>query len=155
MNLDKGNVRKIQENESIPYNLLLLADETKEAIDKYINLSEIFVLEKNDEFIGIYVLQPIDEENVEIKNIAVDEKFQGQGIGTYLLKDAEKRAKKEGFKILTIGTADAGKKQLYLYQKVGFEIYGKKKNFCIDNYPEPIFENGIQCIDMVMLKKQL
>lgn len=162
MNLNNNrSVRKLQQHESIPYSLLLLADETKEAIDAYIKDSEIFVLEienkisKENKIIGIYVLQIIDENNIEIKNITVDEKFQGQGIGTFLLKDAEVRSRKKGFKTIIIGTADAGIKQLYLYQKVGFEIFEVNKNFFIDNYPEPIYENGVLLKDRVMLRKLL
>jgi len=150
-----GNVRKLHTYEKIPYDLLLLAEETIEAIDKYIKDSEIFVFENNKEIIGVYVLQSMNKSTTEIKYIAVDEKFQGQGIGTFLLEDAIFKAKKRGFATITIGTGDCGLKQLKLYQKVGFEIFDVKKNFFIDNYPEPIYENGKLCKDMVMLQKQL
>jgi len=68
---------------------------------------------------------------------------------------ANQIAKEKGFKKIIIGTGDAGIKQLYLYQKVGFEIYDIKHRFFIDNYPEPIYENGIQLKHMIMLKKDL
>jgi len=159
-NINDEVVRKLLTDEKIPYNLLLLADETKEAIDKYIEDSDIYVLERKkknreNEIIGIYVVQSTDENTLEIKNIAVDEKLQGQGIGTFLLKDAEIRAKERGFKTIIIGTGDCGIKQIQLYQKVGFEIFDVKKNFLIDNYPEPIYENGKLCKDKVMLQKKL
>jgi aminoglycoside 6'-N-acetyltransferase I len=147
--------RKLRQEESIPYGLLLLAEETKEAIDKYINDSEIYVLENENDIIAIYVLKPINKKVYEIKYIAVDENFQGKGIGKFLLKDATKRAQKSGFKTIIIGTGDAAIKQLYLYQKEGFRIYDICYNFFIDNYPEPIYENGILCKHMVMLKKEL
>lgn len=146
-------MRKLHTYEKIPYDLLLLSEETIEAIDENIKDSEMFVLEKQNKILGVYVLQLIDEENIEIKYIAVDEKLQGQGIGTSLLKDAILRAKKKGYENIVIGTGDCGIKQIQLYQKVGFEIFDVKKNFFIDNYPEPIYENGRLCRDMVMLKK--
>lgn len=161
LNINDEVVRKLLTDQKIPYNLLLLADETKEAIDKYIEDSDIYVLERKtkknreNEIIGIYVVQSTDENTLEIKNIAVDEKYQGQGIGTFLLKDAEIRAKERGFKTIIIGTGDCGIKQIQLYQKVGFEIFDVKKNFLIDNYPEPIYENGKLCKDKVMLQKKL
>lgn len=148
------SVRKLHTYEKIPYDLLLLSEETIEAIDENIKDSEMFVLEKQNKILGVYVLQLIDEENIEIKYIAVDEKLQGQGIGTSLLKDAILRAKKKGYENIVIGTGDCGIKQIQLYQKVGFEIFDVKKNFFIDNYPEPIYENGRLCRDMVMLKKK-
>ena len=89
LNINVEVVRKLLTDEKIPYNLLLLADETKEAIDKYIEDSDIYVLERKtkkkreNEIIGIYVVQSTDEDTLEIKNIAVDENLQGQGIGTF------------------------------------------------------------------------
>ncbi|HHT18561.1 MAG: GNAT family N-acetyltransferase [Euryarchaeota archaeon] len=147
------SVRKLRTDEKIPYDLLLLADETIEAIDKCIEDSEIYILEKQQKILGVYVLQFIDKRSVEIKYIAVDEKFQGQGIGTFLLEDAILRAKKNGFENITIKTGDCGIKQLHLYQKVGFEIFDVEKNFFIDNFPEHIYEDGRLCKDRVILKK--
>lgn len=146
---------KLLEKTEIPYDLLLLADETIEAINKYIHQSDIFVFDRNNVIIAVYVLQTISVDTVEIKAIAVDTAFQGQGIGHKLLEDAINRAKEKGFEKIIIGTADIAIKQLYLYQKVGFEIYDIKHRFFIDNYPEPMFENGIQLENKVMLKKDL
>lgn len=147
--------RLLNNAEKIPYNLLLLADESVEAIDKYINDCDIYVLESNHTIIAVYALQVTNNETAEIKNIAVSERHQGQGIGKLLLKDASVRAIDNGFREILIGTADASIRQLDLYQEVGFEIFDKRSNFFIDNYPEPIFENGIQLKDMIMLRKIL
>ena len=157
MNFKSENklTRQLTKEENVPYYLLLLADETKEMIDTYAKDGEIYVLEENGNIIAEYVLQIIDQESIEIKNIAVDKSYQGQGIGTYLLRDATRRAKDKGFHSILIGTANGAIKQLYLYQKEGFEITTIKKNFFTDNYPEPIYENGILCKHMIMLKKQL
>lgn len=145
----------LEKDKQIPYDLLLLADETTEAINKYINLSDIYVLKREDGIIALYVLQTISSDTIEIKNIAVDKAFQGQGIGRSLLEDAVDRAKRTGFKRIIIGTADAAVKQLYFYQKAGFEIYDIKHRFFLDNYPEPIYENGLQLKHMLLLKKDL
>jgi ribosomal protein S18 acetylase RimI-like enzyme len=145
----------LEKDKKIPYDLLLLADETIEAINTYIHQSDIYVLNRDNKIIGVFVLQKICSETVEIKNIAVDTAFQEQGIGQELLNNAITLAKEKGFKQIIIGTGDAGIKQLYLYQKVGFEIYDIKHRFFIDNYPDPIYENGIQLKHMIMLKKEL
>ncbi|NMC77356.1 MAG: GNAT family N-acetyltransferase, partial [Candidatus Methanofastidiosa archaeon] len=60
-------IRQLQKDEEIPYDLLLLADETIEAINRYINDSEIFIFEKDNETIAIYVLQKISDYTIEIK----------------------------------------------------------------------------------------
>ncbi len=148
-------IRLLDKDKEIPYDLLLLADETIEAINKYIHNSDIYILDQKDKIIAVCALQTINDDTVEIKNIAVDEVFQGQGIGQGLLKEIINLITEKGFKQIIIGTGDAGIKQLYLYQKVGFEIFEIKHRFFIDNYPEPIFENGIQLKHMVMLKKDL
>ena len=148
-------IRQLGISENIPYQLLLLADETKEAIDKYIFESEIFIIENNGEIIALYALKAINSEQIEIKNIAVKADFQGRGIGSFLLENAFERAKKSGFQSLLIGTGDASLRQLTLYQRQGFKKYDVVKNFFIDNYPEVIYENGLQLKDMIILEKQI
>lgn len=152
---DNSKIRLLNKGEKIPYDLLLLADETVDAINKYIFNSELYILEQEEKIIAIYVLQPLSADEIEIKNIAVFEEYQGQGIGKILLEDAEKRTRERGFRKLLIGTADIATKQLYLYQKAGFEIFELKKNFFVDNYPDPIYENGTRLKDMILLRKIL
>lgn len=149
------DIRKLGRAEAIPYELLLLADETVQAIDKYIHDSDIYVLEQDGKMTGVYVLYKLDEHAVEIKNVAVREELQGRGIGKLLLQHAEARAREKGFRDILIGTPDSAVIQLRLYQKAGFVISGIKKDFFIINYPEPIIEDGIQLKDMVILKKVL
>jgi hypothetical protein len=38
---------------------------------------------------------------------------------------------------------------------VGIQISHQLKNFFTDNYDHPMFEQGIQLVDMVYLKKKL
>ena len=154
-NKERQRIRQLGKDEKIPYDLLLLADETRQAIDKYVFDSEIYVLERENKIIAEYVLQPISSSEIEIKNIAVRTEYQGQGIGKLLLRDATSRAEEKGFKTIIIGTGDVATKQLYLYKKEGFEVFDVKKNFFIDNYSEPIYENEIQLKHMIMLKKEL
>ena len=45
--------------------------------------------------------------------------------------------------------------QFALYQKMGFEIQEIWKNYFVNNYPEAIFEHGIQCKDMIRLSMDL
>jgi ribosomal protein S18 acetylase RimI-like enzyme len=147
--------RQLDEQEGNPFELLLLADPSKELIEKYLKSSLIFVAEQNKEIIGTVVLQSLSESIAEIKNIAVLPEQQGQGIGTYLIENIITVANREGFKSILIGTANSSIGQIYLYQKLGFEITEIRNNFFIDNYPEPIYENGIQAKDMIILTQEL
>lgn len=149
------NIRLIGNDEAIPYDLLLLADPSEEALMAYLPYSSIYLAYLQNELVAQYVLYPIDAQELEIKNIAVDEAYQGKGLGKLLLKDATQRAIDAGYETLSIGTSNASIGQLYLYQQQGFELSGIKMNFFINNYTEPILENGIQCKHMIMLTKVL
>jgi ribosomal protein S18 acetylase RimI-like enzyme len=148
-------IRELMDKGAIPYDLLLKADPSKDNIDRYIIDSVIYTAEFKQQTVGCCVLCNVDHETIEIKNIVVDERFQGRGIGTLLLDDAIQKAKSKGFKKIIIGTGNSSIGQLYLYQKVGFRISGIKVDFFRENYSEPIFENGIECRDMIVLEIEL
>jgi ribosomal protein S18 acetylase RimI-like enzyme len=147
--------QRLDKSDPIPYDLLLLADPSKDLVDEYVKLSEIFIAIQNEETLGVIVLFPLTTKAVEIKNIAVKPAFQGKGIGSYLIENGLKVVARNKKESICIGTANSSVGQLYLYQKLGFEITEIKKNFFIDNYPEPIYENGIQAKHMLVLTRQL
>ncbi|MHA7110005.1 GNAT family N-acetyltransferase [Sunxiuqinia elliptica] len=148
-------VRKLTRGEEIPYNLLLLGDETVEAINRYITKSSLFVCEEDGELIAVGALFPIDERVVELKNIAVVPAFQGKGIGSLLLEHVQEEMKLAGYEEMLVGTPDVAIKQLTFYRKSGFKNDHIRKNFFLDNYPQPIIEDGIQLKDMQVMKKRL
>jgi ribosomal protein S18 acetylase RimI-like enzyme len=148
-------IRPLGKNERIPYELLLDADPSMDAISKYLPSSDIYVALLEGSVIATFVLHPLDADTMEIKNIAVEEQLQNKGIGKLLLNKATQIAIDKGAKSIVIGTSNASVAQLYLYQANGFEITGIKHNFFPENYPEPIFENGIQCKHMLMLTKRV
>jgi ribosomal protein S18 acetylase RimI-like enzyme len=147
-------VEKIENN--YPYDLLLLADETVEGINTYLFDSDVYVVQIEDKAVGVFCLLPHDKEDVEIMNIAVVEEFQNKGIGSRMLGEVEKIAGGKNYKRIILGTADCGFKQIRFYEKNGYSQYDVKKDYFLKKYPdEPIFENGIQLKDMVMLGKSL
>lgn len=148
------NIKKADIGE-YPYDLMLLADETVEATHKYLYNSEVYILKNTVETIGVFCLFPIDEQTVEIKNIAVSEKWQGKGIGTRLLEKAEDIARGNNYTVIIVGTADCGTRLIHFYEKNGYVAYAVKENFFFENYAEAIYENGIMLKDMIMLKKEL
>jgi len=157
MAVDIGNLTfdKLSKDQQIPYELLLLADPSKDLIDEYLKSSEVFAARQNDQILGIAVLFPLTTETVEIKNIAVLPEFQGQGIGQYLIGKLVAVATLKGQKSIAIGTSNSSIGQLFLYQKLGFEITSIKRQFFTHNYVNPIFENGIQAKHLLVLTRQL
>jgi ribosomal protein S18 acetylase RimI-like enzyme len=149
------NIRKLTQGEKLPMELLLLADPSEEIVMEYVNRGECFVAEQEQNFVGVYVLLPTRPETIELVNVAVAEEQQGRGIGKQLVLDAIKTARTKGCKTIEVGTGNSGIGQLALYQKCGFRIVGVDLDFFIRHYPEEIYENGIQCRDMIRLSLSL
>jgi hypothetical protein len=58
------------------------------------------------------------------------------------------------YQVKLAGTGDCPRIILF-YQKHGFRISHRIKDFLTDNYDHPMFEDGVQLIDMVYLKRNL
>lgn len=151
----KIDIRKINNGEKIPMDLLLLADPSREIVAEYVNRGKCYIAEIEQQIIGVYVLLPTRPGTVELVNVAVVEEQHGRGIGKQLVRDAINVAKINGYKIIEIGTGNSSIGQLALYQKCGFRIVGIDIDFFVRHYPESIFENGIQCRDMIRLSQDL
>ena len=150
----KYNIYKLDDKDPIPFELLLLADPSRNSIDDYLHRGICFIC-KTDEIVGVYVLIKTRPNTMELVNIAVKENMQGKGIGKELILHAISMAKKEGTKTLEIGTGNSSLQQLALYQKCGFRITGVDKDFFTRHYDEEIVENGIICRDMIRLSMDL
>ncbi|MDM5357458.1 GNAT family N-acetyltransferase [Peribacillus sp. RS7] len=148
-------IRELLREESPPMHLLLLADPSRKLVEAYLGSGTCFVAEMDKRMIGVYVLLQKGPELIEIMNIAVDERHHGKGIGKQLIGHAISHAREQGYKTIEIGTGNSGIGQLALYQKCGFRITGIDRDFFNINYTEAIYENGIQCQDMIRLSKSI
>ncbi len=144
-------LEKLTDNKKKYIDLLLLADPEEKAIDKYINDCEVFSLIENEKVLGQCAVTEIDKHRCEIKNIAVYENIHKKGYGRKFISLICDYYKGKYTSIL-VGTADNG---IEFYEKCEFKISHRIKNFFIDNYEEKIFDNGIQCIDMIYLERKL
>ncbi|WP_390622019.1 GNAT family N-acetyltransferase [Numidum massiliense] len=139
------------ESDHAPYDLLLLADPNRHIVDDYLSRGNCYVAQYGVHTVGVYVLLKTRPLTVEIVNIAVAPPFQGCGIGKQLVSDAIVKAKTLGATTVEIGTGNSSIAQLALYQKCGFRLQSVDRDFFLKHYEEDIFENGIQCVDMVRL----
>ncbi len=142
-------------NDEVPYDLLLLADESDEQIGKYKDSATFLAARLDGRVVGIIGLNAIEDNSLEIVNLAVDESHQDRKIGTELLKAAISMAKAKSYREMVIKTGNCGIKQLYLYQRVGFRFQAINKDYFLKNYPLPIYENGIRCFDQIVLTMPL
>lgn len=143
---------KIENNKKRYIDLLLLGDEDEKMIDKYLERGEMYILDDN----GIKAECVVTNEGnkiLEIKNIAVSPKFQKQGYGKKLIEFITEKYS-ENFSVIQAGTGDSPL-TIPFYEKCGFKKSHIVKNFFIDNYKNPIYEEGVQLIDMIYLQKNL
>lgn len=132
--------------------LLLLADEQESMIEKYLDKGTMYVLDDNGVKAEIVICNEGDDV-LEIKNLAVEPQFKRQGYAKKLV-DFVCEHYKEMYDILQVGTGDSPL-TIPFYEKCGFERSHIVKNFFTDNYDHPIYECGMQLIDMIYLVKPL
>jgi GNAT superfamily N-acetyltransferase len=149
---DMIKIEKINENKKQFLDLLLLADEQEDMIDKYLPDGDMYALYDGD-LKSVCVVFPIDGETCELKNIATYEKYQGKGYGRALIKYISDLYKGK-FRTMLVGTGETPG-ILSFYESCGFEISHRIKNFFTDNYDHPMFDGDIQLVDMIYLKKEL
>ncbi len=145
-------IKKICENKKQFLDLLLLADEQELMIDKYLARGDLFALYDNG-LKSVCVVTMESDDVCELKNIATYEKWHGHGYGSKLLHHIFSYYKGKCTTML-VGTGDCPW-ILQFYEKNGFVISHRIKDFFIDNYDHPMFEDGIQLVDMVYLSKAL
>ena len=133
-----------------PIELLLEADPSVEKIKAYLPGSRCFVAILQGKPVGAYVVQRIAPAVYELMSIAVSPEQQRKSIGTILLKHAVATVGDLGARRLEVVTGSFGH-QLAWYQREGFRVVAVDRNFFLENYPEPIYEHGIQLKDMLRL----
>ncbi len=145
-------IERIIENKKQFLDLLLLADEQEDMIDKYLPDGDLFAL-YDDDLKSVCVVVPIDSETCELKNIATYEKYQGKGYGRTLINFISDFYKND-YQSMLVGTGETPA-ILSFYESCGFEKSHRVKNFFTDNYDHPMFDGDIQLVDMIYLKKDL
>ena len=146
-------IEEIVVNKTDDTELLLIGDENETMINKYLDKSHLYVLYDNNKLISLCAVMSLDNKTVEITNLATYPEFQNKGYASILLKFVFEKYKKN-FRTIILGTGE-NEITLNFYKKFGFVEFSVIKNFFVDNYPSPIFENGRQLIDKIYLKKDL
>lgn len=144
-------IRKLEKGAALPYDLLYLADPSREAVADYTARGECWCAYAGNVPVGVYVLLPTRPCTAELVNLAVDECYQGRGIGKLLVMHAVDTARGNGFRKIEVGTGSTGTVQLALYRKCGFRPEWIERGFFARHCSEPIMENGVECRDMVRL----
>lgn len=141
---------EVKENKKQYLELLLLADEQENMIDRYLDKGKMYVLDDN----GVKCECVITDEGngvLEIKNIATVAEYQGKGYAKALIEFIIEKYK-EKYRILQVGTGDSPL-SIPFYEKCGFVRSHTIPNFFTDNYDCPIYECGVKLVDMEYLQR--
>lgn len=106
---------------------------TEEQLQKEKNDHHL-VIQKGDEIIATLVLTP-EKDIMKMRQVAVDEEYQGMGIGKHLVAYSERFSKQKGFNKIYCHARD---KAVKFYKSCGYHKEG-----------EPFTEIGIQHFKMM------
>lgn len=146
-------IKQISENKEAYMQLLLLADEQESMVRRYLDRGEMFTLTVDGETAAVCIVTDEGNSTAEIKNIAVKPEFQRRGYGRRLIEFVEERCSGI-FSVLLVGTGDSPL-TVPFYESCGFARSHKIENFFTENYDHPLFEAGVQLVDMIYLVKKL
>lgn len=134
--------------------LFALAEDSTVQLDSYLELGRVLVVLSGEEVLGhLQLIGTGRPGEVEIKNMAVQEECQGQGIGARLVRAAGDLIRAEGGSTLVVATAAADVGNLRFYQRQGFRMSAIERDAFTPatGYPTAIRIDGIQLLDRVWL----
>ena len=142
----------VHENKKDFLDLLLLADEQENMIDRYLDRGTLFAL-YDDDLKSICVVTHEGNDAFELQSLATYPQFQGKGYARYLINHVCGCYKDKGATML-VGTGDTPA-IVSFYENSGFVFSHRLENYFLDHYDKPIFEDGIQLKDKIYLKRNL
>ena len=145
-------IREVTDHKKEYLALLLLADEQENMVDRYLERGTMYVLEDG----GVKAECVVTDEGggiLELKNIAVKPDCQGKGYGKALV-DFLVQTYMGQYAVLQVGTGDSPS-TIPFYESCGFRRHHLVRNFFTDHYDHPIYECGVQLVDMVYLQREI
>jgi GNAT superfamily N-acetyltransferase len=139
--------------------LFELAEDSAAELDSYIDAGRVLVAATSDgEVIGHLQLTGTDDpQQAEIKNMAVTEDRQGQGVGRRLIQAAVDLVSAEATTTILVATAAADIGNLRFYQRQGFRMRSVERDAFIPatGYPLGLLIDGIELRDRVWLDREV
>jgi ribosomal protein S18 acetylase RimI-like enzyme len=77
---------------------------------------------------GFYILKSKEDDIVFLHTLAVDENFQGQGLGRKLVAHAILEGKKRDYKYIELRVKKDNRIALVLYRKMGFKVIAETRD---------------------------
>ena len=90
--------------------------------EKEMNYLHIGCVESlDDNLVGGLMLVPVNDEEIRLMQVAVDSKYQREGVGPEMVKYAEKRAREAGYSRIVM---HAMLSVVHFYEKLGYRQEG-------------------------------
>lgn len=148
--MSRYRIEIIEDSKKLHYlNLLFIADENIKMIYKYLFKGTMVGL-FNKNLLSLAIVTLEGPYIYEIKNIVVPIKYHHLGYGSKMINIILKYYKNYA-KEIYVGTGDSILTTSF-YKKCGFKYSHSIEDFFIDNYKEPIIEDGKTLKDMVYFK---
>lgn len=147
------DIERITDKKRDYMDMLLLADPQESMIDRYLDQGEMYVLYDQGRAVTAAVVTDLGGGKCELKNISTIPEEQRKGYGRYMIHFLCEHYSSR-YDLMYVGTGNSPD-TLGFYHACGFVNSHIVANFFVDNYEEPIYENGIRLTDMIYLKKKL
>ncbi|RXT20681.1 GNAT family N-acetyltransferase [Lacticaseibacillus chiayiensis] len=134
--------------------LLLVGDEDPAMLRRYLSTGTLFAALDDHVPIGVAMVVRVDEQTVELKNLAVTPTRRRQGIASGLLQHVSLVYATQQYQEILVGTGDADFDNLRFYMRRGFRLDSIRKHF-FDQYSQPVYADGLKLQDMLVLRRKL
>jgi ribosomal-protein-alanine N-acetyltransferase len=111
--------------------------------------AQLFVAKLDDGTVVAFLGYWLIADEVHISTFAVHPEFRMHGIGEDLFRNALADAHNRGAQVATLEVRESNGAAISLYEKLGFEVVGRRKGYYRDNNEEAILMtlNGISTLD--------
>ena len=90
-------------------------------LDMYREKEMNYLHSLDDNLVGGLMLVPVNDEEIRLMQVAVDSKYQREGVGREMVKYAEKRAREAGYSRIVM---HAMLSVVHFYEKLGYRQEG-------------------------------
>ena len=95
---------------------------TESQLEDEINEFHFGVFDFENNLLGCLTLKPVNATTVKMRQVSIDDKLQGKGIGKYLVIESEKWAQLNQYTIMELHARDTA---VTFYKKLNYQTKGK------------------------------
>jgi|GEM_PF-54607 len=148
------HVERIPNEQKLDHrDLLLLADEQWDLVERYLERGDMWALVEEGEVRAECVVTEEGDGLCEVKNLAVAPSWQRRGYGRMLVAHVQSTYAGR-FSRLRICTGDSPL-TVPFYESCGLAVVRRDEGYFLRTYDHPIFEAGKQLTDLVVLEQDL